>query len=202
MKRFVDKVKKAVRAYLMNRQLSRRDRNKMVMGLEESKTLGIIFDANTAADYRLVMNYVKSIQDKGKKVTALGFYKAKHKPGYLNDQPNWVYCHPSDFGLGLQIKNEKVVSFVDSSFDILIDLSPSDMFYTKYVSGMSNACYKAGRFHTDQVDLYDLFIQVPGHISLQELMNHMNHYLQIIKKPVKDAKPVQGNGNRHRDPVS
>lgn len=190
MKNFVDKVKKAVQTYLMNRQLSRRGRNKMVMGMEESKTLGIIFDASTAADYRLVMNYVKSIQDTGKRVTSLGFYKTKHKPGYLNDQPNWVYCHPSDFGLGLQIRNEKIASFVDTSFDILIDLSPSEIFYTKYLSGMSNASYKAGRFQSDQVDLYDLFIQVPGNIGLQELMNHMNHYLQIIKKPVKHAKSV------------
>lgn len=190
MKRFVDKIKKAVQTYLMKRQLSRRARNKMVMGMDESKTVGIIFDANTAADYRLVMNYVKSIQDMGKKVSCLGFYSSKKKPGYLNDQPNWIYCHSSDFSLGLQIRNEKVAAFVDTSFDILIDLSPATLFYTKYLSGMSNASYKAGRYHAELVDLYDLFFQVTDTISLQELMKHINHYLQIIKKPVSDAKKV------------
>lgn len=160
------------------------------MGFDEARTIGLVFDASTAAEYRLVLNYVKTLQDMNKKVKCLGFYQGKRKPGYLTDQLNWSYCHKADLGWSLAVKSDQVARFVDEEFDVLIDLSPSSLFYTKYLSGMSNALYKVGRFHEEQINIYDLLIQVADSTKLQELMEHVNHYLKIIKKPIPDAKPV------------
>lgn len=190
MRDFIGKIRKAILLFLMQRQLSRRSRKRMVMGFDEARTVGVIYDASTAAEYRLVLNYVKSVQDLNKNVKCLGFYEGKRKPGYLTDQLNWSYCQKADFGWTLAIKSDMVVRFLDEEFDVLIDLSPTSLFYTKYLAAMSHALYKVGRYHTAQINIYDLLIQVADTTKLQELMDHVNHYLKIIKKPIPDAKPV------------
>lgn len=190
MPEFIEKIKKAVLTFFLERQIARRTRKPMVMGFDEAKTVGVLFDASTAADYRLVMNYVKSLQDMGKSVRCLGFIQLKKRPGYLTDHHNWSYCQKADFGWNMRIKSETAMAFVNSEPDVLIDLSSSDLLYTKYLAGMSSARYKVGRFHNEQIDNYDLLIQVPETTKLQELMEHINHYLKIIKKPTPDAKTV------------
>jgi hypothetical protein len=190
MPEFIEKVKKAVLTFFLERQIARRTRKRMVMGFDEAKTVAVLFDASTAADYRLVMNYVKSLQDMGKRVICLGFIQLKKRPGYLTDHHNWSYCQKTDFGWNMRIKSETVLAFVNSEPDVLIDLSSSDLLYAKFLAGMSGARYKVGRFHAEQIDNYDLLIQVPETTSIQELMKHINHYLTIIKKPTPDAQTV------------
>lgn len=171
----------------MLRRISRCVRKRMVYGFGEASTAAIIYVADTAANYRLIMNYIKSIQDMGLRVKSLGFFETKSRPGFVNENPGWYYCHKADFGLNMKIKSEEVIAFTYDEPDLLIDLSPPDYVYTKYLAGISRAHYKVGMFDTSQVDMYDLLLEVQANISLQDLMKHISHYLQIIKKPVSDA---------------
>jgi hypothetical protein len=186
----IQKVRKSIRYYFLQRHMARRGRNKMVMGLDEAKKVGIVFDASEAADYRLIANYVKTLQDMGKKVQCLGYVQQNKLPGYLLHQVNWTFCQNKDFAWNFNMKTNLMNQFADEQLDILIDLSRSDLFYTKYISGVSNAKYKVGRFNPEQIDIFDLLMQVPDDANLQELMTHIIHYLKIIKKPESDARKI------------
>lgn len=160
----------------------------MVVGLDEAKSIGLIFDAGSAAEYRLVMAFVKMLNDMGKQVHSLGFIPQKKQPGYLYEQDNWLYCQKHDFAWNLRLKKESLQAYVDNEFDLLIDVSPTSAFFAKYLSGLSSARYKVGRYNAEQLDLFDLMMQVPDNTEIQELMDHIIHYLKIIKKPIPNAK--------------
>lgn len=182
-----NKIRSAIRLFLFHRQVGKRGRTKMVMGLDESKRIGIIFDAGTAADHRLVAGFVKTLQDYGKKVSCLGYVPQKKLPGYLLSQMNWSFFQAGDFKWDLSLKTVALNDFIDDPFDILLDLSSTDLFLAKYVAALSAAKYKVGKYKTDQLEIYDLLMQVPDTVSLQEYINNITHYLRIIKKPIPDA---------------
>lgn len=186
----VKKTKKYIQYYFLRRHMSRRERKKMVVGLDDAHKIGLVFDASEAADYRLTANFVKTLQDTGKKVHCIGYAQQKKLPGYLNHQVNWVFCQKKDFAWNLKVKTHLMNQFVDDQLDILIDLSPSTLFHTKYIAGISNAKYKVGRFNPEQIDIFDLLIQVTDDVKLEDLMTHIIHYLKIIKKPESDVKKI------------
>lgn len=179
--------RKKIQYYFLRVRMNRNERGKMVMGLDEARSIGIVFDASTAADYRLITNHVKLLKDLGKKVTCIGFVQQKKLPGYLHHHVNWTFCQKKDFAWNLRLKTTPMKEFVTDEFDILIDLSSSELFFTKYLAGISKAKYKVGKFNPDQIDIFDLLMQVPDNSNLQELMDQIIHYLKIIKKPVINA---------------
>ena len=186
----IKKIRKFARYYFLRRHMARRERKKMVMGLDDAIKIGLVFDASEAADYRLTANFVKSLQDMGKKVQCMGYVQQKKLPGYLHHQVNWVFCQSKDFTWNLRAKTNLMNQFLDDQLDILIDLSPSTLFHTKYIAGISNAKYKVGRFNPEQVDIFDLLMQVPDDVNLNDLMTHIIHYLKIIKKPESDGRKI------------
>ncbi len=184
----IRKIKKFIQYFFLRRHMARLERKKMVMGLDEAEMVGVLFDASNAADYRLMANYVKSLQDMGKKVRCMGFVQQKKLPGYLHHHVNWAFCQKKDFAWNLMMKTTLMQQFVDERLDVLIDLSQPDLFFTKYLAGVSNAKYKVGRYNPEQIEIFDLLMQVPNESTLQELMDHIIHYLKIIKKPGSDVK--------------
>jgi hypothetical protein len=181
------KIRKAIEKYLLQKQLSKRSRDRMVMGLLEAKNIGIVYDASTAADYRLVNQFVKTIEDRNLKVWGLGFIHDKKVPGYVNPHLRWDFFQSNDFSWDLSPRNSAITEFINIQFDILIDLAPAHVSQVKYVSAYSSAKYKVGIYHETQIDTYDLLLQVPGEAGLQVLMDQTMHYLKMIKKPSPDA---------------
>jgi hypothetical protein len=181
------KIRGKLRNYFFHREVNRRSRRKMVMGLDESRVMGIIFDASESTSYSQVASLVTSLRESGKKVRAIGFVRQKHKPDYLVDQIHFSFCQSADFTWNLKLKTPSLVEFTDTETDLLLDLSPSGLFYPKYLAALCNARYKVGNYHPDQVEIYDLMIREKEPFELQEFIDHCLQYLRIIKKPVKHA---------------
>ena len=187
--KIIRELRKKIQYYILRIHMARKEneRAKMVMGLDEADKIGIVYDASTAADYRLIAANVKLLQDLGKKVKCIGFVQQKKLPGFIHHHVNWTFCQKRDFAWNMKPKTHPMNEFVSDQLDILIDLSSSELFYTKYLAGISKAKYKVGKFNPEQIDIFDLLMQVPDDANVQELMDHIIHYLKIIKKPVINA---------------
>lgn len=175
-----EKIQKAVRTFFFGRELKKVIRTKRVVGFEAARKIGILYDCSQEDHYREVVRLVKRLEQEGKTVHALGFVRQNKMPEYTMAQLNLSFCHSSDFSWRLKLKSPQLQNFIRTGFDLLIDLSPEDLILMKYIMGLSVATFKAGPYHEDYVEVYDLMISEKPLASLKELIEHMLHYLKII----------------------
>lgn len=179
----VKQIKGVVRRYFFRKEMKKRRFPKRVTGLQEARTIGILYDASEQEAYRQVISLAKKLNDEGKKVWTMGFYRQKHRPSHLMERLQDSFCHRADFGWNLKLKSTVLNVFVNKGFDILVDLSSSDLFLMKFLAAYSHASYKIGKYHSDMVDLYDLMIESEKPLSIKEMIDHSIHYLKLIKNP-------------------
>jgi len=100
---------------------------------------------------------------------------------------NFSFCSRNDFSFTLKLKNPQLQNFSRSGFDLLIDLTPHDLFFMKFLTGLTQATFKAGPYNDDYIEVYDIMIHEKENAQLPELISHMLHYLKIIN-PVNNEK--------------
>ncbi len=171
----------------MGRQLRQVSRQKQMTDFEDARSIGVLFDASSQEDWQQTQQFVRQLENSGKKVMAMGFFKHKKSSQHLIEQLHMGFFQPADFSWNLKINNARLTEFVGQPFDILFDLSAPELFHTKYLAGISAAGYKVGVFQQENVEVFDLMIRMPEQYALKELMQHAVHYLKMIKKPVSDV---------------
>ncbi len=152
-------------------------RKKEFVTIQEAKKIAIVFDATHLVSFDLVKNFNKYLTEKNKEVHAVGYVNSKflidhylYRKGYLfltNQDLNW-YGKPD-------IKILK--SFLENEYDILFDLTLEDCFPLKYVSIITKAKLKAGRY-VENNNYLDLMIDI----------NTEKNLLDEIKNEVKNQK--------------
>ena len=81
----------------------------------------------------------------------------------------------------LQKPSEKIEkSFLNSEYDLLIDLTTREILPLKYLLGISKALCRCG-MKKEGYSFYDLEIEVPAKIKGIELLEQILHYLNAIK---------------------
>ncbi len=179
----VYKIKSVIRTYFFRKEMKKRQFPKRVTGLKEAKSVGILYDASEQETFKQVISLAKKLNEEGKKVWTMGFYRQKHRPAHLIEQLQDAFCHRKDFGWNLKLKSTVLEVFANKGFDILIDLSSAETFLMKFMSAYSYARYKIGTYHPEMVDLYDLMIESEKPLSISEMIDHSIHYLKLIKNP-------------------
>ena len=80
-----------------------------------------------------------------------------------------------------QKPSEKVEkSFLNSEYDLLIDLTTREILPLKYLLGISKASCRCG-MKKEGYSFYDLEIEVPAKTKGNELLKQILHYLNAIK---------------------
>lgn len=79
----------------------------------------------------------------------------------------------------------RVKDFIEKEFDLLIDLSLHDNFTLKYISGLSKALCRVGKFSETNAEYYDLMIDLKPSMTTDDYIGHVQHYLTVIKTNAK-----------------
>ncbi|MBN2743320.1 hypothetical protein LX69_02644 [Breznakibacter xylanolyticus] len=167
--------------YLLNRKLKQHQREQQFQGLQQSVTVGIVFDASASSDNVIVKNLVKELRQMGKEIKVLGYVNHRKKDAqYISDHQN-IYISKQDFNWINQPKEAMIDEFIYKKFDILLVLTHQNWFPIHYVSALSQAHFKVGQSLLPQ-KFYDLIIELPENTSLEEQARQMMSYLKIISQ--------------------
>ena len=85
-----------------------------------------------------------------------------------------------DFSYWGTPKNKQVDTFINTEFDLLIDISLSSSVYVQVIRSLSRASLKAG-WSGSVPDFFDLSINVSKNPQPQFLVEQLIHYLNEIK---------------------
>lgn len=179
---FIDNIRQKFGNYFFLKDISKVSRNRNIINLDDARNIALVYDASDESTYAIVSDFVRFFQDNQKIVKAFGFVNYSHLPHYCFPKLSYDYITKSDLNWYFKPRNSKANDFINEEFDILINLCMDDCFPLKYLSGLSKAKFKVGKFDDKNDSIYDFMLNVDQNISLDLYFKEAIHYLSIINK--------------------
>ncbi len=153
--------------------------------LDDARRIGILYTLDDMPDYERVSEFVSRLQNDHKEVKALGFVKNRNLLQRFLPKLSFDFFSKRDLTWFYKPIHSQVKDFIEKEFDLLIDLSMQDTFPLKYISGLSRALCRVGKFSEDNTQYYDLMIDTKPSMTQEEYMKQVQHYLTVIKTHAK-----------------
>jgi hypothetical protein len=179
------KIRKKIGQYYFKKENSRTERQCQMTNLNDAKRIGILYTVDEVLDYEWVASFVSQLQGEQKEVKALGFVKNKNLVQRFLPKISYDFFSKRDLTWFYKPIHQQVKDFIDKEFDLLIDLSMHDSFPLKYISGVSNALCRVGKFSEENTDYFDFMIDVKPSMTSDDYLGNIRHYLTVINKNAK-----------------
>ena len=167
--------------YFLGKLTSRLNRRRVAINLAQAGDIGIVYSLVSEEEYAILGRFVKSLQEKGKKVQVLGYHKSKRAPVYYAPKLAYDLLLNGDIDLLLRPVSEFSDKFIDYPFDLLIDLSSPADFPLSYIIELSKAGFKVGQGKPGISGPFDLLIESSSPLSLEVLIEQVVHYTSTIE---------------------
>ncbi|MFM2206076.1 MAG: hypothetical protein RL213_51 [Bacteroidota bacterium] len=165
----------------LRKDIRKRSVDHSTVGFSEARRIGILYDATDAADFEAVKDYIKRIRtDFRKDLLSLGFVDKKKLP--KEQFPQYGMDLFTRKGIDFRmVPNDPIVhNFINERFDILINLHDGKLLPLRYVSAMSNARFRVGRYDKRSVDSYDMMVNLTGNPSVSQILEETEAFLRKL----------------------
>ncbi len=154
----------------LNRKVKAIKRTKKFINLETAKTAGIIYNCEDRAVFETLK---KVLIHKQIRCTDLCFIA-----GSADNLANCI--GKKDFGFSGMPKSPTVTDFLNTNFDLLLDISMSSSVQAQVIRALSRASFKVGWAEAEP-DFFDLSIDVSKRREPGYLVEQLIYYLNEIK---------------------
>ncbi|MES2593293.1 MAG: hypothetical protein V4608_15525 [Bacteroidota bacterium] len=148
----------------------------------QAKTVGILYDATNKEDFELVKRYVIFLREHRKKVKVLGFYTTKNIPDMTYSKLEYDFFSAKDLTWYGKPSAMVIQNFINEEYDVLIDLNINDHFALKYISALSKADFKVGKYNEKDVEIYDMMIDSDNTKTLKYFLRQVDIYIAMLNK--------------------
>jgi hypothetical protein len=186
--RILKNINHSIKYWFLIRAHKKVVRKKKLLGYSQVQSIGIIYDATSEENYRIITLLVKDLQQDFKKVKTLGFVAQKKMPDHAFPKLTFEFCNAKNFSFTQQPLTKNIKDFIAINYDILIDLTPSGFDQCKYLAAISGATMKVGRYVEEYVEVFDLMLQLDDNRSVKETSEQMLHYLNMINNGSKSEQ--------------
>jgi hypothetical protein len=177
-------IRKLIGNYLLNTEATRLKRNKAAYNLAEAKSFAILFEASKLEDVDLIKKYAVYLKDMKKKVRIVGYFDTPYPPDFTYSKLECEFFSIKDLTWHLKPNGTFLNAFLEEEFDVLIDLNLYDHFPLKYVSTLSMARFKVGKYSNENEKIHDLLIDFKADNTFKYFLRQVDTYLDMINKKV------------------
>lgn len=173
-------IKKYIGNYKFQRAMKKVTRKKHMVNLLDARSIAIIYLVADEKTFRLIKDIQKNLSENKREVMVIGYIDRPDIPTYCIVPDMGYYFNQNEIDWLSIPKNDYLKKFVKKDFDILIDLSDDDMFTLKYLSGLSQAKLKVGKYSPLHEKIMDLMIDTNKDKSLDYFIDQALYYLRAI----------------------
>ena len=175
------KIRMAVGNMVFRQRMRLLNKHTQVVSFEDAKKIGMLYDATNEQDYEMVKQYIKGIRSDHKEVFALGYVDKKQLPVSQFAQLGLDFFTKKDLKWNMIPDSLEIRNFINEQFDILINLNEGNCFPLNYITAMSKAKFRIGRYHKKNLNNFDFLIEAGNSTSLTNYIKEVDKYLRIIK---------------------
>ena len=154
---FIEDFKQKVGKWVFQRELKTNKRTKEVCNLDNAQSIGILYDATSEEQIKIIKPFVSYFFDLKKDVKALGYVNSKQLSFHHTPKLQYDFFYQKDLNWYYKPQNYIIDNFVKKEYDILINLCDSSIIPIKYLVASSIAHFKIG-VHEENYEIYDLMI--------------------------------------------
>ena len=159
-----------------------RERKPSRFDFKEIKTVGILFDATKLEDFELVKRYVLYLREHRKNIKAMGFFTTKQIPDLAFSKLEYDFFSLKELNWFGKPSSVFIQNFIDEEYDLLIDLNVQNLFPLKYISALSKASFKVGKYRENDLEIYDMMIDSDDTKSLKYFLRQVDTYIIMLNK--------------------
>jgi hypothetical protein len=154
-------------------------RNVVAYNFETAKTLGVIYPFNI--NMGAVVGALKNITERYdiELVFMIYFPQEKLPEGIGESTPSQIFFSDNECNWFGKPKIATIDSFVNTKFNILVDLSSKMWFPLQYIATASHADFKIGRISGETNNIYDFVLA--GSAGDEQFIKDLETYLYKIK---------------------
>ncbi|MBR6177110.1 MAG: hypothetical protein IKQ70_04410 [Bacteroidales bacterium] len=158
-------------------------RQKSYHNIDSATTIGLLFDSTIQANYFSARRFITSLVESGKNVNALGMVLNEEMLRYYTPSPNIRLFSIEKTTLLGYPKNQHVEDFINTDYDILINICTTENLCVDYVMGLSKAKFKVSMKFKEN-DFADFALEYKdGRVpETDELINRIKQYLTVISR--------------------
>ncbi len=176
---------KRIKKFIVKRKLKKilrdKKRRPQIMEFDKVRTVGILYDAGDEDKYKRAAFLFRYLRSKNKKVNALGILATAEVPNYADVNLYNNYITSKDIAWTAFPKVEFVADFINTEFDMLIDLNFYKNETLSIIAQASLAHFKVGLNQDNEIDTYDFMLEGIKPDDMNVFLKELLKYLEIIK---------------------
>lgn len=172
---------KFAKSFLL-KQMNEMKRSLKPINLENARTVAVLYYLPDEATYKIMESILGKLYELNLKVRVVAYTNQKFNPHYFIPKITQDILTAKDVSWRFQPQKAFIKEFIETEYDILIDLSLNDHLPLLYCAGLSRAGLKVGRFQEDHQLFYDLMIQTGPDETIDSFVTQVIHYLSRINK--------------------
>jgi hypothetical protein len=180
----------------LKKKLAGVKRKKSFTNFLNVKRIGIVWDASCMDDFNYLSGFNQKMSALNIMVDILGYFPGKELPDKYTAVRYLKCFKKNDINLFYTPVSNEVFEFIDTPFDILIDLNFKKHFPLSYVTSLSSAKFKVGLFEEDaEKSPFDLMMEIKSSSGIENYISQVIYYLEMINRteniPEKSVQSIK-----------
>lgn len=166
---------------ILSKKLGKVRRKVFYSNISRIKSIGIIWDASKPEDFINLSRFHQQMNERGINVNILGYYPGKELPNQYTALRYLTCFRKQEINLFYVPVSSETERFINTMFDVLIDVNFEKSFPLCYISSLSKASFKVGLFDKEaDSSTFDLMIELKKPVRIEEYLSNVVHYLEMI----------------------
>jgi hypothetical protein len=167
---------------ILAKKVARAPRGVSYSNFGNVRRIGIVWDASKPSEFSHLSRFHQKMHEMKVEVMIFGYFPAKNLPDQYTAIRYFRCIKKDDINSFYYPDSSETSSFINTPFDVLIDINFDNHFPLQYVTAMSKARFKAGLFDPESKDTaFDLMIEIKKPVEIESYLNQIIHYLEMIK---------------------
>jgi len=160
--------------------------------INQIKTIGIVWDASKTSDFSSLSKFYQKMHERNIDVRILGYFPGKELPDQYTALRYLTCIRKNEVSLFYIPTSAEAGVFINTPFDILIDLNFDMIFTLRYISNLSAARLKVGLFNSESSSsTFDLMMEIKKPVVIENYLTQVIHYLEMINSGTGDKANKQ-----------
>lgn len=166
---------------ILGKKILRARRKISYTNISSIQKIGIVWDATRTGDFASLSRFHQKMLERNVDVKIIGYYPGKELPDKYTAIRFLSIIRRNELSFFYLPVSTEADVFMNSRFDVLIDINFNKEFPLKYISALSAASFKVGLFNSETDSaIFDLMMEIKKPVQVEGYLDQVIHYLEMI----------------------
>lgn len=165
---------------ILKKKVIKQHRIKKFNNLRNSHKIGVIWDGLRLKEFQGLTAFYQEMQKINIQLDIVCYHPGKILPDDYTALRYMTCIKRSDLNTIYFPQADDIIEFLNTPYEILIDINYSGHFPLEYISALSKAEFKVGLEKSTYKQYLDMTIDIPEKEDLKYYLEQVKHYLEMI----------------------